>query len=38
MIVTRNKERMGKERTRRFTRRLKARHTLERVGFGLLFV
>jgi hypothetical protein len=35
MIVTRNKERMGKERTRRFTRRLKARHTLERSGIWI---
>jgi hypothetical protein len=32
MIVTRNKERMGRERTRRFTRRLRARHTLEKNG------
>jgi hypothetical protein len=28
----RNKERMGRERTRRFTRRLRARHTLEKSG------
>jgi hypothetical protein len=32
MIVTRNKERMRRERTRRFTRRLRARHTLEKNG------
>jgi hypothetical protein len=35
MIVTRINERMGKERTRRFTRRLKARHTLEGSGIRI---